>query len=389
MVRIQITGADVSEMLERFSENGLVLFEIRHIDFLCAEFTTTYFGYKHLKYIIKNRNCKIQVLKIGGPESIFLHLRNRYIFLTVLGIILFLSLWLPSRILFISVEGNDSVPTVRILQQAEECGIYFGAKRSVVRSEIVKNNLLENMPELRWAGINTQGCIATISVREESAQETIENDVKFSSIIAARDGVVLSITTTSGYPACSVGQAVTEGQTLVSGSQCDGILYKTVRSKAEVFAQTNRNLSVVTPVLYVKKGEQALQQTKYSLIVGKNRINLSKGSGISYTGCDKMYQEYHLTLPGGFVLPVSLVVETVTQYDSSFASVSDLDAQTLLADYADGYLPEQMVSGKIITRNTAYSNQEDVALLEADYICIEMIARERAEELDFYYGKDR
>ena len=101
-----------------------------------------------------------------------------------------------------------------------------------------------------------------------------------------------------------------------------------------------------------------------------------------------MYQEYHLILPGGFVLPCSLAVETVVQYDTLSACVSDSDAEAFLNDYADLYLPAQMVSGKIVTRNTSYLAQGDVGLLAADYICVEMIARERQEELDIYYGKD-
>lgn len=387
MVCVRIVCADIPALLERFNQQGLVLYDIRCVDCISAEFVVSYNHLRQLRKIVHRSNCKLEIVWSRGLEQTLKSLKTRYVFLTMLIALLFLSVWLPSRVLFISVDGNRTIPTVRILQQAERCGIYFGAKRSAVRSEIVKNSLLESIPELRWAGINTSGCTAVISVREDIEKDESE-DVKYSNLIAEKDGVILSITATSGYPVCGVGQAVKAGQVLISGSQSEGVLLKTTRAVGEVFAQTNRNLQVVTPVLYENKMGTMIRKTYYSLILGKKRINLSKGSGISPTGCGKMYQEYHLILPGGFVLPIALALETVTQYHTDLTCVSDPDAETFLEECAVRYLSGQMVSGRIIAKETIYSSQGDVGMIEAEYRCIEMIARERQEELEIYYGKE-
>ena len=89
----------------------------------------------------------------------------RPVLLAGLGILFLLAMYLPSRVLFIRVEGNMQIPDRQILAAAEECGIRFGASRREVRSEKVKNALLSSVPQLQWAGVNTAGCVATISVR--------------------------------------------------------------------------------------------------------------------------------------------------------------------------------------------------------------------------------
>ena len=138
-------------------------------------------------------------------------LLSRPVLLGGMGLLLAASLYLPSRVLFIRVEGNSVVDTREILAAAEACGIRFGASRREVRSEKVKNNLLEKVPDLQWAGVNTAGCVATISVRERqiTAEEQAEEAVTH--LVAARDGYIVSTTVTQGTPLVQVGQTVRAG----------------------------------------------------------------------------------------------------------------------------------------------------------------------------------
>ena len=388
MIKMKLTGADIPALLSQLSNKGIIMHDLCHIDPLTVTFCITDSQQKNFNSIANRLNCSVTVLTDRSIWNFFHSLKGRYIFFFALVLLAFLSCWLPSRILFVQIVGNNSVSSAKILQQAEHCGIYFGAKRSVVRSEIVKNNLLESIPELRWAGINTRGCTAVIIVQENTATEESDFSVQSTSIVASRDGIVLSVTATAGYPACSVGQAVVEGQVLISGRQTEGILLKTVRSKGEIYAQTVWDLRAITPLKFCNKEERVASSSNYSLVVGKKRIKLSKDSGISHTGCDKMYEEYYLTLPGGFVLPVCLVVETVIQYSQTEAESTFFEPEVFLSDYAAAYLPTQMISGLITGKRGSYQQGQFVGVYEASYTCIEMIGRERPEELDFNYGKD-
>jgi len=387
-MRVQLTGADIPGTISYLTHHDIELLDVLHDGALTAELEIRYVQYKQFKELVNRRGNEIQIKRISGFFRMLGAVFHRPVLLLAVTSLLFLTVWLPSRVLFVSVEGNQTVPTTRILQQAERCGIYFGAKRSVVRSEIVKNHLLEALPELQWAGINTKGCTAVIRIREEPRTETKESSAAYSSIVADRDGIITSCTVTSGAAVCMVGDAVRAGQVLISGYQDLGLIVKLTRSQGEVFAQTNRSVELITPISYTKKQEPVEQTTRYSFIIGKKRINLSKDSGISYTGCDKIYSEYYVTLPGGYILPAALAVEHMVAYEKTEVSVDAKEAEKCMEEHADSYLLEQTVSATILEKSISNASSETVNCMTLHYICVEMIGRERPEEMNVYYGKD-
>ena len=95
----------------------------------------------------------------------------------------------------------------------------------------------------------------------------------------------------------------------------------------------------------------------------------------------------YLTLPGGFVLPVALVTEVWTDYHHEVSTVPEDRAEIGLSDFADNYLMQQMLAGRILRRHIQYSCENGVYALEGNYACIEMIGREQSEETLGNYGE--
>jgi sporulation protein YqfD len=313
---------------------------------------------------------------------------KRPVLLGSIGFLLFLTLWLPERVLFVSVDGYASVSPLEILNAAQQCGIRFGATRSLVRSEEVKNALLDKMPSLQWVGVNTKGCVAILSVREKQ-EEQKQQAKAVSSLVAIRDGIVITGTATAGELRCKPGQVVRSGEVLVSGYTDCGISVRAEKAKGEIFALTVRPLTVVATLRYGQKGSSGVEMKKFSLIIGKKRINLSKDSGISYTSCDKIRDEYVLTLPGGFALPVTLLVDTYFHWDAQSIRTEGMESSVLSENTAKEYLVESMIAGEILDVVLAEEFGENVYILEGNFLCSEMIARERNEEILEEYGKNR
>jgi sporulation protein YqfD len=290
--------------------------------------------------------------------------------------LLFLILFIPSRVLFIRVEGNRNVPANQILEAAENCGISFGVSRRSVRSERVKNKLLETMPQLQWAGINTKGCVAVVSVRERTSESSDEEEGFVSGIVAVRDGVIQSCTATRGNLLCAPGQAVRKGELLISGFTDCGLTILATSAEGEVFALTRQSACAVTPLTCLKKGSHGPARRKYSLIFGKKRINLWKDSGIWDTSCGRIYSEYYVTLPGGLVLPVAIAVEEIRPVDLQEREILPEEAEVLLKAQLTGYLTGQMIAGQVISREEMLSGS-GVYKLAGEYVCTEMIGREQ------------
>ncbi len=378
MVEIMITSADVSGAINSMQNLGMVVSNGEYVDPLRFRFFIRSQDLAQLKLLMKKRGDSIVLLQKKGLFYILRNLLKRPVIVFGLLLILLFSIWLPSRVVFIRIEGNSTIPARQIIERAESCGIKFGASRRMVRSEKIKNELLEVLPQLQWAGINTYGCTAVITVQERNDSKTEVENSGISNMIALRDGIVRSITVLQGTARCYIGQAVTKGQILVSGYTDCGICLKGVWAKGEIYGDTLRELSAVCPTEYAQRDTVTASDKKYSLILGKKRINLFKGSGISGGTCAKIYEEKYLTLPGGFVLPIALAWEVSYEYETQ--PMEARDSQSLLTQYVSWYLPEQMTAGCIYKSDQVYSQAENLCRLDGIYHCYEMIGITHEEE---------
>lgn len=381
MVALRITCADPSGILTLIHDAGIILHQVSMPDELTLRVTVRRQDVKTLHHVLKNKGVNIQR---DGKKGVYWRLRSVLRRPMMVGGVLFLFLlctFLPTRVFFFRVEGNENVPTRLILEQAASCGLDFGASRRAVRSEKVKNALLQAVPQLQWAGVNTSGCVATISVRER--QETSDQDDAggVSSIIATRDGIIQEVTVTGGNPLCKVGQAVKKGQILISGYTDCGISIRAERAKGEVYAVTDHKITAFIPTDWSYRGEKQTVTKKYGLIIGKKRINFYKGSGILDTGCVKMYEEKFLTLPGGLQLPFAFVTEVWVSCSSASVSASVDEFSSKLSDLTREHLLKLMIAGRILSQNETVSQSDGVLKLEGKYGCLEMIGREQSEEI--------
>ena len=381
MMEVELTSADPAAALRSISSAGIPTFQMRQDGELTLVFSVTRFDFRKLRKLADKRGEKLTVRRRYGIFWAMKRLEKRPVLIGGVSILLAAALFLPSRIFFIRVEGNAAVPTRQILSEAEKCGIVFGASRRTVRSEKMKNALLASIPELQWAGINTKGCLAVISVREKTSAEQKDSEPAVSGIVACRDGVIVSCTVEKGNTLCKVGQAVRKGELLVSGYTDCGISIRATRSVGEIFAQTSHTLDVVTPGEYAVKGEITGSGKRYALLIGKKRINFYKDSGISNTTCDKMSEVKPCTLPGGFTLPVALVTEQWISYKTHSEPVVPDAARILLEKFSQNYLKRQMIAGEILHSNSQVVADDEIYRLNGRYACCEMIGREKSGEI--------
>lgn len=381
IVTLRLISADVALLLRCIEKANIPLRQVKQIDDLTVVLQVKREDERRLRELAKKRGAEVSTVGKKGIYWRILALKKRPVLLCTLALMMLAGFYLPTRIFFFRVEGNASVPTRLILEAADEAGISFGASARQVRSEKMKNALLEKIPQLQWAGINTSGCVATISVKERQIKDITEGTPSVSSIVAVRDGIICDMTVTNGNPVCKVGQAVSAGQVLISGyMNCEQSIRAT-RSSGEVYASTVHKIEALMPSDYVVRGEQERQIQKFGIIFGKKRINFYSGSGILDSSCVKMYEENYVTLPGGFQLPVAIVTETwITGREQTEDITLEQNTQTL-SDLAKRYLKDQMIAGTVHSQSEQFSAAEGVVCLTGEYGCIEMIGREQNEEI--------
>ena len=379
-IQIQIVSADPMGILLRLTAHNIILENVISVDPVTIHCTVNKNQYRNIKKVLKTCAESVRVIDRSGWYWTFRKLRNRPVLFIAMVTLLILSIYLPTRVLFVSVVGNESIPTNYIIAKAESCGISFGASRRHVRSEKVKNALLQAVPQLQWAGVNTSGCTATVTVKERNETQSSETS-KVGNIIAIMDGLVVDCTVEKGNQLCKVGQAVTEGQVLVSGYSDNGLSILATKPKAEIYGLTNRKATLVSPAKYQSRENILRTERRFSIQVGKNIINFNNSSGISDTTCVKIYDKRELKLPGGFVLPVTLIRETRHYYTVCEKTSDDVDSFRWTKEHMHDLLLQQMIAGKILSEDHFSKLTDDLYQMEADYVCIEMIGKYKQEEI--------
>lgn len=379
---LEITSADCISLLNALNNAKIKLENVSYQSELMIHITVSKNDYDEVIKLCTKYGASVNTI---GKTGIYWHIISIYkrpILIVFMITIFVLSIFLPSRILFITVEGNDTIPSNQIIEAAERCGLKFGASRRRVRSEKMKNALLFALPDLQWAGINTSGCSAVISVKEKTTQDiTDEGNTQVCNIIASRDGVIRSCTVYQGNCICYVGQAVKEGQILVSGYVDCGLLTKATQAKAEINALTFREIEVITPAPVAVREKIHEERTIYRIRIGKNIINLSKDSGNLDDTCGKIYEEKYVRLPGGFQLPLSFIKQTVFNYSEIKKYSFDLNQNNWMVDFTTDYLKNMMVAGNIISQDIQLDKTNELCYLYGKFTCIEKIGQVSVEQM--------
>ena len=107
---------------------------------------------------------------------------------------------------------------------------------------------------------------------------------------------------------------------------------------------------------------------RYSLLIGKKRMNLSNYSGISYAGCDKIYEDYSIVLPGGYILPIAFCIEQIYLSERS-PEYAENDQKQIL-ERMDSYLLDHTVSAEILNRNVITDCDQDACRFRVQYVSI-------------------
>lgn len=387
IVEAELTSADPPAALAALNNAGIEVYYARQSGALSLCFSVRRSDWRRLQRLTQKRGEQLRLCRRSGLYWFWKKLLKRPVLLGGIALIVALTWYLPTRIFFVEIQGNKEVPASLILEKAEQCGIEFGTDRRGIRSEQIKNELLQAIPRLQWAGINTYGCRAVISVHERPEQEPDASADAVRSIVADRDGVIRQITVRNGNRVCQVGQAVKAGQVLISGYTDCGICIRASCADGEVLAETSRAVTAVLPANYRQKGEITCQETKYSLLIGKKQINFYKDSGISDTTCDKMYSVKYITLPGGFQLPIAIVTQTVTYYETAPVLMDEQTGRELIIRYAQQRLMTDMAGGQILHRSETVEQTPDVFYFQGQYACLEMIGKPRLEENLINYGE--
>lgn len=272
--------------------------------------------WKRLREAGKNLDCTFDLVGLEGAPYFLLRFRHRQALL--MGLVgCALGLFLGSFFIWeFQVEGNETVPTERILRALEKNGVRLGTFGLSLDGEDIRNHVLLDVPELSWIAVNVSGCRAEVQIRERTVPPAMVDRREPCNLVARRAGLVKKVQTIGGVACVVPGSAVTEGQILISGVEdTDTVGARVLAGLGKVEARTWYGLTASMPLMALEKQYTGKEKTGVSLIFGSRRIKFFSNSSIDGAEYDKITSRYPLNLLG-VPLPVTVVVEKWRFYEA-------------------------------------------------------------------------
>lgn len=358
---VTVSGAMPEALLNACAAAGVEIISAEPVDEVTITLTVPHRRIKQVRALARRCMCTVSEPAVAGASRLGRKLTGRIVAL-VLGVCVLAVLFLSRAYIWeIEVTGNESVSTGAILDALEQCGVGIGSFWPDFTSDSIRSRVLSLLPELSWLTVNVHGSRAEVIVRERIKKpEMIDNDEPFD-IIAKKEGFITEVRALAGKALVSRGQAVSRGQTLVSGVMEDitgGT--RTVHSYGEVTARTYYEMNAVCPAAQEKKSYTGEKKTRWALIVGDRRINFYGNSSIYEADCDKIYSEYKMKIEGLFCLPVALAREESIFYERESVEADAYRMSALLEQELHDRLLEETAGGKIIYESFSRSRSGDI-----------------------------
>lgn len=374
-VQAELRGASPEWALERLSNARVAFLRVQRIDDFTIALLILRKDVLKAEAAARKAMCELAVVREMGFGKTFGGLWRRRLF--ALGLLLCAAgaFVIPKFVFFYDVVGNETVPDAEILRALHSLGVGFGTYGPDIQPQALKNKMLLLVPELQWFTVQQSGMCAHVVVRERSEKLAVEERRAPMNVVAAKDGVLTSVSSLEGNCLCAPGQAVTEGQVLISAYTDLEFTTRVSAALGEIYAETLTHKQVVCPDTALFKQPNGKTARRISLLVGEKRWNIFANGGNLEGKCDKITKTHMLTLPGGFEIPVGLEITEFSGYDLVKKPLPEETAQAILLKQLERGVRQDMIAGEILDEALDLTRQNDRYELHASVRCEEMIAR--------------
>ena len=373
-LRLEAFGAFSENLLNCAGLNGIEIWNSEKTGDNTVSFEIYEVNYQTVKKLAEDCACELSVSEHRGGSSGRSFVRRRgALFISAFifaGLMVFSSLFIWQ----IEIQGNRKLSRGEILRALDDCGVCTGTYWPGVSADSVRSRMMQLLPDIGWMTINVNGSRAVVLITERIPVPEIYRQSDSADIVAAKSGIVRRVSVLAGKAETAPGQAVTEGELLVSG-RLDSITngLRNVRSRASVMAETWYEINAVCPEKEEGKEACGVSRSRIALVFGKSRINFYISSGKAIDGCDKIISEYTIGREGLFALPLRIVKETFSPYKTREQVISGGDEMAeKLMSALDG-----RVEGQILQSSFTENRADGLYVLTLRAHCLENIAEMR------------
>ena len=332
-------------MLERFIDRALaegVRFErVRHEGRRRLLLCTNPFGARKTLALAEQFGLNCGIVRESGPHAIARRLARRWtLIVAALVCATFLALFL-SRIWIIDVSIAGEGPVGDTISCAlRALGVVPGAARNTVDPEALELTLAAACDGFSYVGVRLQGVRLLVEAAPEVEAPEIYDPDTVRDLVAAADGIVLSVDARAGKASVAAGETVRRGQVLIRGEERQTREeMRGVQSLGEVIARTRYTGTAEAPLEEIRRVYTGRTSTSAVLRLLDWRLPLTEGEVLSPA------EVFNEVLPvGGLFLPLVIERTTCRAYREERVPVDDAALRRKLAERAFATAEAEMLA---------------------------------------------
>lgn len=383
-VMIEVTGFSVERFVNMAAFRGIYLWDV------CpckgkVRMKVSRQGYDLLEECAKKTGCSYDIVAERGLPARMRRYQKRKILAA--GVVFFIAgLYILSSFVWVlQVQGNERISEQDILQACAEGGLKPGAFKLKLNTEKLTEGLLEGFPDISWVSVNIKGTNARIKLVETIPQPEILDKETPIDIVAAKDGVILSVVTEAGTPLVSAGDVVEQGDVLISGEVViqagdEEVGREYIKARGKVQAKLWRRLKQESLLQYEEKQFTGEWKRDHSIILRDSVLNVIRPRLSDGLYDEKKVYEKNLAI-GDFKFPIVLAKEEYQGYTKVKKTRTTEQAKAKLAAALQKKAKGMVKEGtELLNVAITFQEYEDRVTAEAIFTLSESIDTEKEME---------
>ncbi|ABW18791.1 putative stage IV sporulation YqfD [Alkaliphilus oremlandii OhILAs] len=378
-VNIRIEGLALERFINLCIAKGIYLWDIQRINHTALEGKVSIKGFKELRGIVKKAGCRVSIKRKNGYPFWIHKLKKRKMLLVGAFFCFTLLIFSSTFIFSIEVSGNHQLERGKIIGILNDLGLKPGANRYKINIKDIETQMLLDMEELAWVGIEIKGIKARVEIAEKRLAPDIIDKNTPCNVVASKKGVIEKVIARNGDPKVSEGDIVKEGDILISGIIERDFMEtdKYVHSYGEVFAKTYYEGMESKNLIEIKK-----EKTGKTF---KRRMFKFGNLELSINNAEIPYNTYILEKESkkpfqwrNIGLPVEIIIEEYYEAVEIEEKISEPEAEKAIhSKVINQLLKEIPLEAEILDTKINFTTQDDILYGKVIIEVLENIAQQK------------
>ena len=188
--RLRVTGGAPQWCLNRLTAERIPFWGTEFIDPFTLEVNVYSRDAAAAQNAAQRAMCDAETIAVRGFRSRYYGLLRRPVLLAFTALAILCALIVPNRVWLLGVEGNENIPSEKILRAVRDAGVGIGVYGPNVKPQLIRYRVLNDIPELLWLTVTQNGASAVVTVREKQSIPRGAPRDAMRNMVAIRGGLI-------------------------------------------------------------------------------------------------------------------------------------------------------------------------------------------------------